>query len=861
MRQIKRIGTYLVLCALLGGLVLALAAPLITDCFSIVWNGWGTGRYLAAASGSGGAVCAISRRDGRFMLVTGGQGGGGTQMALQVNLDAGYSRVAGLYPASDGSVFLAVYQGETQPAEELVLYRQSRDGGTELLLRTPCTGVSPQERMVSAFFSSFSEHEGEVSFALLHGGTAQIYHCALSETGLTAAGVKSAPGAWSAAVLPDGALAAAGPEGLSIEGRTAAVSTGNQRITQLTQAGAGLFYIDSASLKVFYTDLTASVCREVMQLGGEGAPLDGEINLSLTQEGNVLLLREGRRLLLCRGDGVSDLTAVLYRPLWQCILILLGLAAGVLLTAALLWYFLCLRQDLQLPILLRWGVLLAAAALLCTEMVLRGIVYPAYLSNAEREAVSLLECVSTLALSGRSAGDETLPELLGESLSAAPSGTGRDVEVIRFVCVEEKWYLENAIPGLPAGSRAELSRWNPALTQSGANALGERVWFALPLADGDRVLTAALDGQDLVDQAEKDYQHTAAGLQSGALVLLALVVLLLAWVTRNLLRVTRGMEHLTAGETNVRVELHSGDELEGLAAAFNDVADTVAKMDLARNDLARFYLRFVPERVLSLLGKVSITEVDKTTFVSRRMSAMMVWFGFPERVYDSASRALFDNINEVIERTASVVSQKGGAVFNFAYNGYDVVLEGGAELAVSTAVAVRQEVLALNEIRTQAGRPPVTLHIALDVGDMMMGVVGDEQQMEPTAISSSFSTAKRLIDLCNRLDANILCTENIISGAEGYGSRYMGKCSVGGESVRVYEIFDGDGYDVRRAKQLSARRFSEGVYALYAEEFTQAKRIFLDLVHDNQSDGGARYYLYLADQLEQSPEQDISLDS
>ena len=120
------------------------------------------------------------------------------------------------------------------------------------------------------------------------------------------------------------------------------------------------------------------------------------------------------------------------------------------------------------------------------------------------------------------------------------------------------------------------------------------------------------------------------------------------------------------------------------------------------------------------------------------------------------------------------------------------MFEGGSAAAVSTAVAVQQEVMELNRERELDGRPPVVVHIALDEGNVMLGVVGDENQIEPTSISSSFSVAKHLVELCGRLEANILCTEAVIRSAEAYGSRYMGKCLEGGEAIRTYEIFDGD---------------------------------------------------------------------
>ena len=63
------------------------------------------------------------------------------------------------------------------------------------------------------------------------------------------------------------------------------------------------------------------------------------------------------------------------------------------------------------------------------------------------------------------------------------------------------------------------------------------------------------------------------------------------------------------------------------------------------------------------------------------------------------------------------------------------------------------------------GRSPVVMRIALDEGNVMLGVVGDEDQIEPTSISSSFSITKHLMALCGRLEANILCTEAVVEAA------------------------------------------------------------------------------------------------
>ena len=119
---------------------------------------------------------------------------------------------------------------------------------------------------------------------------------------------------------------------------------------------------------------------------------------------------------------------------------------------------------------------------------------------------------------------------------------------------------------------------------------------------------------------------------------------------------------------------------------------------------------------------------------------MAVSFTFPKSVY-AETRLLFESVNQTIERTASIAAQKGGTVFNFNYDGYNVILED-ADQAISAAVAMGQEALALNERRVMDGLPAVTLRTALDMGSVVIGIVGDGTHLEQTTIFS------RLLFIC-----------------------------------------------------------------------------------------------------------------
>ena len=493
-----------------------------------------------------------------------------------------------------------------------------------------------------------------------------------------------------------------------------------------------------------------------------------------------------------------------------------------------------------------------ACALLGLAVLRFAVLVPAAQKEALCDNAAIVSAVLHAADAGQRRSGESLPGDVSRLLDSA--GAGSNVRVIAASLTDVVWRS-------PDGRQAAaLDGFSPALATAAledgeANEIRSgmlrcvRTW-------GTQSLTVCMD----VSEAPLDrplYLHVVLGF--GILTLLTLLILLSVRV--DVRRISDRMERISRGSVPEPLELRTGDELESMASIVNSLSVSLQAQEEKQKSVEYSYRRFVPEKVLALLGKQSIREVDKSAFAVRRMAVMTVWFAFPETLFtdQSNSRLLFDSVNEVIERMASIVTRKGGTVFHFTYTGFDVVMEDGAE-AVSTAVAIQQEVLSFNESRAQSRLPGVTLRIAIDKGSVMLGIVGDTSQMEPTTISASLTTAQGLIGLCNRLKAGILCTESVVSELQEHGSRYMGKCSVGKQLVRVYEVFDGDEFNTRRGKANSVDEFSRGVYDLYSGDVVSAKRAFLQLAHSYPLDGGARYYLHLADRLEHDPSLPCLLD-
>ncbi len=847
MRAVRRGVSFLAALILLSGILFLAARPALLNWICVLRHGWGLDTYESVGVGAGGVAAAIDwSGENVWLNCFTVQGEGLGRWSVQLPQEEMGGTVSAVYPVGEDLVFFAVYD---ENARHLTLYRAAPGKGVERILRETCLGASSAVRRDRTRLFGFSQDSEEVSFALLTGGEVHAYRCPTESGGVERTAREEWDGASGAAVLPDGTLALGGEGWLTLDGETAAADLSGQTVSHLTRRGSGLYYVDAAAFQVWYADLTGSGVRRVLSLAetvGEGQLTA----LDLTAQGGALVLLDGHTLCFVDENGEADWTAVLFQSEIAAGLKLAGTALGVLLAAALAWYLTCGVRQGGMPLAVYWGGILTALALAVNLALQEGVLLPESRQLALESNRAAVDGVVQLALTASEITAPDLPERVAQALEE--SGRFRNAAAAAARQTQLGWLTGEEIFAAAEGFNPYLA----ARTLEGKSAAClENGTFQYALSQGEWVLFVSVE----TDQREEP--AFASGVAAGLALVTAAGFLALLLVNRDVRRLALGMEGLSESGRSGRLRLETGDELEGMASTLNSLAAALESRDQERETLVRSYRRFVPEPVLSLLGKQSILEVDKNTFASRRMAVMMVWFTFPDPVYSAAnSRLLFDSVNQVIERTASIAAQKGGTVFNYAYNGYDVVMEEDLRQVVSTAVAIQQEVLALNELRGREGLPAVSLRIALDVGDVLVGVVGDSAQMEPTTISSSFSTVRELIRLCGRLEAGVLCTEAIIAGAEGYGSRYLGKCWMGQTPIRVYEIFDGDPYRVRKGKESTVRPFSRGVLQLYSGDTAEAKRIFLELAHDNPEDGGVRYYLYLADQMEEHPDRTCGLN-
>ena len=926
MKRIKQISLCIVLAAVLGLLLWMTFPSFWEDCAVSATTGKQTIQYVQAAVNEEGMVYAVGRQGDNWRLVWRDSRGRNESLTLKKLGITDIAAVSQLYACNHGGAVLVVYEEK----EDLLCraYYIAPDGKTaQLIFSASCQGGS----MGDVRLSGFAEEGGAVAFLLKHEAETAVYcftpgdESARKMADLTVEQAEAAR-----YVLPDGSAALVEDDALAIGGDTVGMP-GDLSPISGWHLRDGVCLLDGGTGVLWSIDADSGRAERLLALEDTA----GVIDLSISTDGRIALLTDSGQLQVWRDGAVQDHSEMLYRQRWQSMLFLILGALGVLLVALILWYVLWELRKMRLSLVVRYGVVVAAALALLTAAAVRWMVQPHYEAQAQTSAETYLR---TAAL----AAPEPVVDPLGadwdydESLTTraeyiyalwrafgSPQVTVRhafdDVAAGSPYLMAVEWALTyNITAGTGAstfgpddvltdeqaftflyramryigGDRMTLIKENETLyrieadgekTVLSALLLGESFrqaaetaleagtafgryadngadyYATFSRAGGDSLTVVSAEAGLYLAAAEQGAADTARLLWIAAGVALVLVLVVLAALSRSLRRVTRGMAAIQNG-SYVEVVDRGGDEVSAMADSLNSMARSLRDADAQELRRGDVYARFLPNRITDLLGVPSVESIDKQTFASRVMTTMHVSFALEEKVYESRSKELFDHINEVTECTARIVSDQGGMILSFAHDGFDALFDPDSSAPVSAAVAIRQEIISINRERSRRNLSPVTLHITLDSGEVMLGVVGDETRMQATAVSSSFNTARMLDALFTRFEANILCTERIEHWTEGYGSRYIGKTHDGAELIRVYEIYDGDPYSVRQGKAEAEKSFSEGVYTLYAGDYAAAKRIFMEIVRRNSGDGAARHYLYLADRFEKEPPEEVCLD-
>lgn len=425
--------------------------------------------------------------------------------------------------------------------------------------------------------------------------------------------------------------------------------------------------------------------------------------------------------------------------------------------------------------------------------------------------------------------------LVGEQLGAAVLADLKAVSGVEIALLSRGELLAATLaPAAQAALAERLAGAAPGDTSTEWALAGERFLVrrapVLPGAaagDAEFVLLASLDAE-LALLRRLSRLLLAVG---GGTLLAALAT---GWglargITRPVAALGRAARRVGAGELDTRVTIATGDELEELGGAFNEMVAGLRERDLIKRSFERYVSK---EVVAEVLRNPSLAKLGGAR---REITAMFVDLGGFTPVTEAlAPEAVVALLNEYFEAACGPILAFAGAVSEFQGDG--IVAFWGAPLAraddaARACLAALGCETALDGLRARweaRGLPSLRFRIGLHTGEMVVGEIGSAERGKYAVVGDAMNLASRIEGANKLYGTQILISEATRERAgDAVETREIDSVRVVGrqQPVRLHELLAPRGaLDAERVR--ARERFAAGLAAYRAREWDAAQRGF-----------------------------------
>jgi len=259
--------------------------------------------------------------------------------------------------------------------------------------------------------------------------------------------------------------------------------------------------------------------------------------------------------------------------------------------------------------------------------------------------------------------------------------------------------------------------------------------------------------------------------------------------------------------------------------------------------------RFIPSKLLQILGYTNLSEAQLGDCVERDMTIMFADIrSFTTLSEKMSPQENFDFINNYFKKVVPTIRQHNGFVDKYIGDAIMAVFPEKAEEALDAAIEMQKQIAIYNGKQQEQGSLPISVGMGLHNGSLMLGTIGEEQRMEATVISDAVNLASRLEGLTKIFGASIIFSEKFLLSLDNplsYNYRFLGKVPVKGrkKAVSVFEAFDGEPLTSVNLKIKHRGKFELGIHLFYSRKFAEGYKIFKEICRENNQDKTALFYM------------------
>jgi len=230
-------------------------------------------------------------------------------------------------------------------------------------------------------------------------------------------------------------------------------------------------------------------------------------------------------------------------------------------------------------------------------------------------------------------------------------------------------------------------------------------------------------------------------------------------ITKPVKKLAMAAKNIGAGKLDTRVDIRTGDELEKLGDAFNDMVNGLKEKEFVEDIFGKYVDKQVRDEVLS--GRMPLDGEQKE--VSVLFSDLR---DFTVLIEQNDSKKAVMIMNRYFKEMAEAIHGNNGHVLQFigdeiyAVFGAPVFSENHCTDAVKAALAMKNKLSDLNNEFKEKGWPTLKHGIGVHSGKAVAANIGSPDRMSYLLVGNTINLASRLQELNKEFKTELIISES-----------------------------------------------------------------------------------------------------
>jgi len=326
-----------------------------------------------------------------------------------------------------------------------------------------------------------------------------------------------------------------------------------------------------------------------------------------------------------------------------------------------------------------------------------------------------------------------------------------------------------------------------------------------------------------------------------AVILLALSILI-SIIVKRLSAVSRVLNNIAHGDRTARVSYFARDELGKVSLGLNSMAEELQHQFDRITKLNESTIRFVPVQFMEQLGVSDITKMKLGDNVQRNLSVLFFdirYFSINSEMM--TARENFVLINRILGIAGPIIRKHNGFVDKYIGDAAMALFVNGID-AVRASIELYQTLVVNKKTRVEIGVDVINIGIGIHTGNVMMGIVGEDERLSSTVISANVNLASRVEGLSKQTGSGLLITRdtmNQLAGNENeFSYRFVGMVQAAGvnEVVGLFDMLDALSPRDKKYRLATKTVFESGVRKYHMKDYAAAVHRFKKVVAADPQD-------------------------